>query len=295
MRRWRSATKTQVDLVLLDIMMPGIDGFEVCERLKANAATRHISRCHRHRARRDGRPRARPEAGADDFLTKPVNETAADGAGQEPAAPEDADRRTAAARRNRARYRHRRRCSTASGTRCARAKILLIDERAPASQDRLVKPLRRWPRSSHAADPQAGRLRGGRRRFRLRHRRRQVRRNYDPLRLCSQLRSLERTRFVPIMLVADAEDEELIERALELGVNDYIVRPVDPNELIARCADPDPPQALSMTACATTSPHTIELAVTDGLTGLHNRRYLDTHLETLVRPRRSPAAGHCRC
>jgi PleD family two-component response regulator len=34
---------------------------------------------------------------------------------------------------------------------------------------------------------------------------------------------------------------------------------------------------------------TIEMAVTDGLTGLHNRRYLDNHLNTLCRPRRDAA------
>lgn len=34
--------KEQVDIILLDIMMPGMDGFEVCERLKANPDTAHI-------------------------------------------------------------------------------------------------------------------------------------------------------------------------------------------------------------------------------------------------------------
>ena len=43
------------------------------------------------------------------------------------------------------------------------------------------------------------------------------------------------------------------------------------------------------TGCATASQMTIEMAVTDGLTGLHNRRYLERHSQTLVRPARRRA------
>ena len=37
------ANKMLPDLILLDIMMPGIDGYEVCRRLKAEEATREIA------------------------------------------------------------------------------------------------------------------------------------------------------------------------------------------------------------------------------------------------------------
>jgi len=64
--------RNQVDLVLLDIMMPGMDGFEVCERLKANPKTSHIP-VVMVTALDQSADRVRGlKAGADDFLTKPV-------------------------------------------------------------------------------------------------------------------------------------------------------------------------------------------------------------------------------
>ena len=103
---------------------------------------------------------------------------------------------------------------------------------------------------------------------------------FDPLRLCSQLRSLDRTRFVPIILLAEEGEDDRIVRGLELGINDYLIRPIDRQELKARLRTQvrrkryNDHLRLSVT-------QTIEMAVTDGLTGLHNRRYLDSHLQTL--------------
>jgi two-component system cell cycle response regulator len=104
--------------------------------------------------------------------------------------------------------------------------------------------------------------------------------DYDPLRLCSQLRSLERTRFLPILLAAEAGDEDIIVRALDLGVNDYIVRPIDPNELLSRTLTQIKRKRYNDRLRMSVK-HTIELAVTDALTGLNNRRYLDNHLKIL--------------
>ncbi|HTO33561.1 MAG TPA: response regulator, partial [Pararhizobium sp.] len=66
--------KQPLDLILLYIMMPGLDGFEVCERLKANPRTAHIP-VVMVTALDQPSDRVRGlKAGADDFLTKPVND-----------------------------------------------------------------------------------------------------------------------------------------------------------------------------------------------------------------------------
>jgi signal transduction histidine kinase len=66
--------ETQPDVVLLDVMMPGMDGFEVCRRLRADAASAHLP-IVMVTALQDMPDRVQAlEAGADDFLTKPVDE-----------------------------------------------------------------------------------------------------------------------------------------------------------------------------------------------------------------------------
>ena len=65
--------KIDFDLILLDVMMPGIDGFEVCRRLKGSEATRRIP-VILITALDDLDSKVKGiEAGADDFLTKPAN------------------------------------------------------------------------------------------------------------------------------------------------------------------------------------------------------------------------------
>jgi two-component system cell cycle response regulator len=269
--------RTQVDLILLDIMMPGIDGFEVCERLKANPRTAHIP-VVMVTALDQPSDRVRGlKAGADDFLTKPVNDL------QLMSRVKSLVRLKMLTDELRLRAATARAISLEDGLETGLGDepgdILLVDGRG-SSQDRIARALKPIAEVTCMSDPQAAVFQAAESNFELVI----VNANfedYDPLRLCSQLRSLERTRFLPILLIAEQGDDDLIVRALDLGVTDYVMRPIDPNELIARSLTQIRRKRCNDRLRASVR-QTIELAVTDGLTGLHNRRYLDNHLKLLI-------------
>ena len=271
--------QTPVDLILLDIMMPGIDGFEVCERLKTNPRTAHIP-VVMVTALDQPADRVRGlKAGADDFLTKPVNDL------------QLMTRVKSLIRFKALSDELRLRAETARGIGLEAllaphqgqleepGMVLLVESRAN-TQDRMSRALAGVAEITAIADPQAALFEAADKPYELVIVSSSLE-DYDPLRLCSQLRSLERTRFIPMLVVAEQGEEDLVIRALELGVNDYLLRPLDPNELVARSVTQIRRKRYSDRLRASLS-ESVEFAVTDALTGLNNRRYLDSHLATLV-------------
>lgn len=269
--------KEQVDIILLDIMMPGMDGFEVCERLKANPNTAHIP-VVMVTALDQPSDRVRGlKAGADDFLTKPVNDL------QLIARVKSLVRLKAVSDELRLRAETARQIGIeemlrSDGLMQTPGRVLVADGRA-SSQERIVRALKPVAEVDAVTEPQAALLKAASNPFELVI----VNSNfedYDPLRLCSQLRSLERTRFLPLLLVAEQGADDMVARALDLGVNDYILRPIDPNELVARSLTQIRRKRYNEHLRLNLQ-HTMELAIVDGLTGLNNRRYLDSHLKIL--------------
>ena len=92
---------------------------------------------------------------------------------------------------------------------------------------------------------------------------------------------MEQTRQTPILIIVDPDDHQRLLRALDMGVNDYLIRPIDKQELQARVSTQI--RRYRYTEQLRTSVKaSIEMAVTDALTGLYNRRYLETHLAHLI-------------
>lgn len=268
----------KIDVVLLDVMMPGMDGFEVCSRLKADPATSHIPVVMVTALDQVSDRIKGLEAGADDFLTKPVNDlqlmTRVKSLVRLKSLTDELRLRAATTRN----IGIEELLARTSPDLLARPRVLLVDEQ-PASSERIARMLAEAADVDVNADPHSALFQAAENaydaviiasRFA----------DFDPLRLCSQLRSVDRTRLIPILLVVEAGDDARIVRGLELGINDYLVRPVDRQELLARLGTQVRRKRYNDHLRASVA-QTIEMAVTDGLTGLHNRRYLDSHLQTL--------------
>ena len=94
----------------------------------------------------------------------------------------------------------------------------------------------------------------------------------------------------PSCVVADVGDRQRVLRGLDMGVNDYLTRPVDRNELLAR-ARTQLRQKRYADSLREKVQQSIELALFDPLTGLNNRRFMENHLATMLdnaKVRRAP-------
>ncbi|MGE5272073.1 MAG: PleD family two-component system response regulator [Thiohalocapsa sp.] len=266
------------DIILLDVMMPRMDGFEVCRRLKASPRTADIP-VVMVTALSDVADRLRGlEAGADDFLTKPVSDIALFAR----------VRSLVRMKRMMDELRVReevcgRFSSDESGAEVSAdvsaARILLIDDQGFAATriiDTLSPVTASVVRAASCGEAQAMldesvelviaslSMADG-----------------DPLRLVSQWRAKESLRQLPILLMARDDELPRLAKGLDLGANDYLVRPVDRNELLARVRTQLRRKRLQE-RLRSNYRRSLSLALTDELTGLYNRRYLFAHLNEVL-------------
>lgn len=268
------------DLVLLDVMMPGMDGFETCRRIKADAQISHIpvvmvTALNSVEDRVNGL-----QAGADDFLTKPINDAALmarvrslvriktlidelrlrDQTGAEMGVlGKDENTFT----------------MDVSGSR-----LLLVDDDVVQSKHILdvLSSCYRMVHVSNIDDTMRIAMDGI---YDLVLVSTQLT-GVDGLRLAMHMKTREELRHVPLVIMVDEEERDMMLKGLELGVNDYISLPVDKNELLAR-VQTQIRRKKYQDALKSNYQQTISMAITDGLTGLYNRHFLTTHLNNMVR------------
>jgi two-component system cell cycle response regulator len=256
-----------------------MDGFEVCRRIKANRNTHHfpvvmVTALDHPSDRVRGL-----DAGADDFLTKPISDVALI------ARVRSLSRLKMMTDELRMRALTSREIGIADPDNQAlmdhgeAGRILVVDDRT-SSSDRLVAALS----AAHSVDVETS---ADEALFRAAEGEYDLLivslalENCDALRLCSQIRSLERTRNVPILALCESDDHARMIRGLEIGVNDYLMRPVDKNELHARVRTQIRKKRYA-DRLRDNVQQSIEMAITDALTGLFNRRYMESHLGALV-------------
>jgi two-component system cell cycle response regulator len=271
--------RERIDVVLLDVMMPGMDGFEACRHIKQDPKTAHIPVIMVTALDQPADKVHGLEAGADDFLTKPVDDIAL------------VTRVKNLARLKVLSDEMLMRASTTQqmGMGAAPAldwqnagesgNVLIVEDQGRPAQ-RLVDTLRTVHTVMLESDPQAALLKLAEQPVDVLVVSLSLA-NADGLRLCSQVRSLDRTRHLPILILVEPSDEARLLRGLDMGVNDYVVRPIDRHEMMARVRTQVKRKRHADLLKARLE-ESVEMAITDGLTGLHNRRYMEGHLKTLV-------------
>ncbi len=267
------------DVVLLDVMMPGMDGFEVCRRLKADPKTQHIPVIMVTALDQPSDKVKGLEAGADDFLTKPVDDLAL------------ITRVKNLSRLKMLMDEMLKRASTSeqmgmdqdalavSGEAGLGGRVLLVEDHA-RSAARIMETLSAEQTVDLESDPQQALMVLPEKDYDLVMVSLSLS-GTDGLRLCSQLRSLDRFRQMPILIISEPGENVRLLRGLEMGVNDYLVRPIEKNEMMARVRSQIKRKRYS-DQLRSRLEESVEMAITDSLTGLYNRHYMGRHLTTLV-------------
>lgn len=271
------AKRERPDLILLDVMMPGgIDGYEACRRLKALPETRHIPVIIITTLDdRENKLRGL-QAGAEEFLTKPIDDVQLMArvksllslkiVTDELRAREESGRRMGVIGEELA-------SDPLDQHRVISGSVLLIDDNANQI-GRIKAALGVEHRvvllgEAHNADPPDLAIVAV------------SARSFDAFRVIARMRSGEPTRHLPVLAVVDPDDRARALRALEIGAHDIITRPIDEDEIIARSRTLMKRKRY-MDALRRRLDRSLELAITDQLTGLYNRRFIDAQLQPLV-------------
>jgi two-component system cell cycle response regulator len=277
------AAAEKPDIILLDVMMPGMDGFQVCRRLKDDPETRHIPVVLVTALDGRGDRVTGLEAGADEFLTKPIDDVML------LARVRSLTRLKMVIDELREREASGRRVGVIAGAGSrlggAGGRILIVDDNERQAR-RISQELavEHRPVIECGIDKAMLAAKGPVDLVIVSA----AAKSFDGLRFAAQLRSVEATRHLPILAVVDFDERARLVKALEIGINDILARPVDPQELAAR-ARTQIRRKRYTDFLRQNLDYSLELAVTDELTGLNNRRFMEGQIIALVE--RAAAGG----
>ncbi len=267
----------QPDIILLDVMMPGMDGYEVCSLLKDDPMLSHIPVVMVTALDATADRIRGLEAGADDFLAKPINDVALFArvrsllrtklALDELRLRDNVSLQLGAS-------------DTSDGGEDSEAvgRILVV-ENEPFDR-KMIECILAKDNQITSVESSEEALAAISEPFDLIIVSVDLGED-DGLRVCSQLRSRDETRHVSLLMLIEESDDEHLTKGLDLGVNDYLYKPIDKNELIARARNQIRHHSYQERLRGTYQ-RSVSMAITDSLTGLYNRRYLDSHLATLL-------------
>ena len=284
-----TARANRPDLILLDVIMPDMSGLDVCRKLKADPETADIPviliTAHSDRAAK----MSGLEAGADDFLTKPVDEVtllarvrsllrARDTAHELRQRGEPVLGLAEAAASFTARENPGRIALVAGGPKGAVMWKTALDDRVAGEVTILPRDAALGTLSqTEAATPDVFVIAAD-----LTHRN-------EGLRLLSDLRSRPMTRNAATVMILPEGDSERAAIALDLGANDILYDPIDAQELALRIRT-QLGRKLQADRLRASLQAGLEMATRDSLTGLYNRRYALYELERMIaRPGRGVA------
>ncbi len=274
------AKKHKPDIILLDVMMPEMDGFECCRALKKDQETSHIP-VVMVTALNGAEDKVKGlEAGADDFLTKPIDDVALFARVKSLLRTKMLLDELRLRDQTVMQLGMMKDSADAFSADVTGAKIFVIDDDA-VQLKKIIENLSSEfniegtiePETCHNVAAGAG--------FDL-FIISAMMLDVDGLRLASQLKNREETRQVPIIIMVDEDEQHIVLKGLELGINDYVVVPLDFNEMAAR-ARTQIRRKRYQDALKSSYQQSLNMAITDGLTGLYNRHYLNQHLENMVR------------
>lgn len=271
-----------IDLILLDVMMPEMDGFEACMKIKANPKTSPIP-VIMVTALTELEDRIKGlESGADEFLTKPVKDI-------------ELMARVKSLSRMKLMIDElviRNKVGTELGLQdnsnfmvqnFTTAKIVIINDNVTQTQNLMQIVSNLTPNviaieKDFESEDTINKI--------VEYAPDLVIMNSEvnyinSLKIFVKIKGYDQLKYCAFLLFSEDDNFDIIIKGLEIGINDYFMWPVDANEMVARMKT-QLRRKFYHNSLRLKLEMSVDMAIKDGLTNIYNRRYFDLHMEQIL-------------